>query len=241
MVLRFLMVALAALALSTPALAITGGSVDGGAHPAVGLLLADRGNGPEPTCSGTLVSSTVFLTAGHCTARLSSARVSVSFAAQWTSGSTLLMGTAHTDPLFAQDKQDSHDLAVVVLDAPVTSVTPLALPRAGVLDSSKPDDVVAVGYGADQPAEDKKNPSFAYDFTRRWTTADVGGVSKTELRLSARAGGTCHGDSGGPELVGSTIVSVTSHGDDACTKQSYAYRVDTAGARAFLSQYVLLP
>jgi len=238
--LRFLMVAVAALALSTPALAITGGTVDGGAHPAVGLLLADRGNGPEPACSGTLVSSTVFLTAGHCTANLSSARVWVSFASQWTPGSPLLAGTAHTDPLFGQDKKDSHDLAVVVLDAPVGSITPLALPAAGALDT-KTESVVAVGYGADQPAADKKNPSFTFDFTRRWTIADVGGVSKTELRLSARAGGTCHGDSGGPDLLGSTVVAVTSHGDDACTKQSFAYRVDTAGARAFLSQYVRLP
>jgi V8-like Glu-specific endopeptidase len=234
-------VAVAAVALSAPALAITGGTVDGGAHPAVGLLLADRGNGPEPACSGSLVSSTVFLTAGHCTANLSSARVWVSFASQWTKGAPLLTGTAHTDPLFGQDKKDSHDLAVVVLDAPVSSVAPLALPSAGALDASKPDSVVAVGYGADQPAADKKNPSFTFDFTRRWTTADVGGVSKTELRLSARAGGTCHGDSGGPELVESTVMAVTSHGDDACTKQSFAYRVDTAGARAFLSQYVRLP
>jgi Trypsin len=239
--LRFLTVAVAGFALSAPALAITGGTVDGGAHPAVGLLLADRGNGPEPACSGSLVSSTVFLTAGHCTANLSSSRVWVSLASQWTKGSPLLTGTAHTDPLFGQDKKDSHDLAVVVLDALVTSVTPLTLPHSAALDASKPDSVVAVGYGANEPAADKKNPSFAFDFTRRWTIADVGGVSKTELRLSARAGGTCHGDSGGPELVESTVVAVTSHGDDACTKQSFAYRVDTAGARAFLSQYVRLP
>ena len=239
MFLRFLVVVVVSLTLAAPAVAITGGTLDGGEHPAVGLLLADRGNGPEPACSGTLVSSTVFLTAGHCTAGLSSARVWVAFESQWSADSERFAGTAYTDPLFGQDKNDSHDLAVVVLDAPVASIAPLALAGAGTLDA-KVSTVVAVGYGADEPAADKKNPAFAFDFTRRWATADVAGVSKTELRLSTRAGGTCHGDSGGPELVGSTIVAVTSHGDAACTKQSYAYRVDTAGARAFLSRFVPL-
>jgi secreted trypsin-like serine protease len=238
--LRFLVVSVASLALAAPAVAITGGSLDGGAHPAVGLLLADRGNGPEPACSGTLVSPTAFLTAGHCTAALSSSRVWVSFDSQWSPSSERFAGTAHTDPLFGQDRNDSHDLAVVVLDAPVSSIAPLALAGSGALDA-KVATVDAVGYGADQAAADKKNPAFSFDFTRRWATADVAGVSKTELRLSTRAGGTCHGDSGGPELVGSTVVAVTSHGDAACTKQSYAYRVDTVGARAFLSRFVPLP
>ena len=239
--LRLLVFALVALALATPAGAITGGTVDGSAHPAVGILLADRGNGPEPDCSGTLVSSTVFLTAGHCTATLASNRVWVSFDSQWTSASPLLRGTAYTDPLYGTDKQDSHDLAVVVLDAPVTGIAPLALPSAGTLDRGKLATVVAVGYGADQPAADKKNPSFTYDFTRRFATLDVENVSKTEVKTSSKTSGTCHGDSGGPELVGSTVVAVTSTGDDACLKRAFAYRTDTPGARAFLSRYVKLP
>ena len=155
--------------------------------------------------------------------------------------SRLLTGKAYTDPQFGLDKQDSHDLAVVVLDSPVPAVTPYSLPSAGVLDAGKLASVVVVGYGADQAATSKKDPSFSFDFTRRWAVASVEQVSKTEVRTSLRTGGACHGDSGGPNLVGSTVVAVTSHGDTECAKRSYAYRVDTPQARAFLSQFTPLP
>ena len=96
---RFVLAGVAALAVAAPAFAITGGSIDGTAHPAVGLLLADRGNGPEPDCSGALVSPTVFVTAAHCTGDLASGRVWVSLDARYVAGSSpLLPGTAHTDP-----------------------------------------------------------------------------------------------------------------------------------------------
>jgi len=50
------------------ALAVTNGEPDNGAHPFVGLMVADDAEGnPLWRCSGTLISPTVFLTAGHCT------------------------------------------------------------------------------------------------------------------------------------------------------------------------------
>jgi hypothetical protein len=63
---RLLIAWVAALTVVTPAAAVTGGSLDGNMHPAVGLLLADRGNGLEPDCSAALVSPTVLVTAAHC-------------------------------------------------------------------------------------------------------------------------------------------------------------------------------
>lgn len=232
-----LLVGVAALSLAAPALAITGGTLDGPDHPAVGLLLADRGSGPEPDCSGSLVSPTVFITAGHCTGALGASRVFVSFDTHYVAGtSKLLPGTAHTDPLWGAVKGDSHDLAVIVLDAPVASVTPFDLPQAGMLDAKevRSQPFMNVGYGYD-------DRSFLFDGYRRWSTSAFTTLKATELQLSDKPGGVCFGDSGGPRLLGNLEVAVTSTGNANCTGQSTSYRLDTPSARAFLSAYVTLP
>src|SRR4026208_953428 len=45
--------------------AVTYGEIDGNRHPAVLLLIMDVNGSPAFRCSGTLISPTVFLTAGH--------------------------------------------------------------------------------------------------------------------------------------------------------------------------------
>lgn len=227
----------AALALAAPAVAITGGSLDGTAHPAVGLLLADRGSGPEPECSGSLVSPTVFVTAAHCVATLASDRVWVSFDPHYVAGaSTLDAGTAHADPLYGTSKSDSHDAAVVVLDTPVSGVAPVPLPAQDALDAAgvRAQSVTNVGYGY-------TDRTYTFDGYRRWSTSRISNVQPTELMLADQPGGVCYGDSGGPQLLGGVEVAITSTGNRACAGQSFAYRLDTASARAFLSEYVALP
>ena len=60
-------VALMCAAVATT-LAITNGRPDEGRHPYVGLMVAlDSAGIPLWRCSGSLISPTVFLTAGHCT------------------------------------------------------------------------------------------------------------------------------------------------------------------------------
>src|SRR5215217_2612281 len=56
-------------------------------------------------------------------------------------------------------------------------------------------------------------------------------------------GGTCYGDSGGPNFLGTTdvIAATTITGDAVCRSTNVDYRLDTESARAFLSQYVKLP
>jgi len=227
----------AALAVAAPVFAITGGSLDGSAHPGVGLLIADLGNGPEPDCSGSLVSPTVFVTAAHCTGNLASDRVWVSFDPHYVAGSsTLLPATAHTDPQWGLVKNDSHDLAVVVLDSALPGVAPYALPKAAALEAPgvASQAFTNVGYGyADR--------TFTFDGYRRWSTSSFTSVKPTELRLADKPGGVCFGDSGGPRLLGNVVVAVTSTGNKNCTGQSISYRLDTPSARAFLSSFVSIP
>jgi hypothetical protein len=74
-ILALLTAALALLAVATPAQAIKGGVPDEGAHPYVGELLFYVPSAEDPrfedpgawfTCTGTLISPTVVVTAGHC-------------------------------------------------------------------------------------------------------------------------------------------------------------------------------
>jgi V8-like Glu-specific endopeptidase len=233
---RIALAGVAALVVAAPALAVTGGTLDGSAHPAVGLLLADNGNGLQADCSGSLVSPTVFVTAAHCTGSLASNRVAVTFDPQYVAGSSpLLPGTAYTDPQWGAVKGDSHDLAVVVLEEPVSGVTPYALPEAGALASMKSSQTVTnVGYGY-------YDRTFVFDGYRRSSTSSFTNVTATELRLSDKAGGVCFGDSGGPRLLGNVEVAITSTGNNNCTGQSISYRLDTPSARAFLARFVAVP
>ena len=56
------------LSTAAPASAITYGQLDDGEHPYVGFMIFFSPNDPGWfSCSGTLLDSTTFLTAGHCT------------------------------------------------------------------------------------------------------------------------------------------------------------------------------
>lgn len=60
-------------------------------------------------------------------------------------------------------------------------------------------------------------------------------------------GGTCYGDSGGPNFLGAgatetnIVAATTIAGDFMCRATNVGYRLDTPSARGFLGQYVTLP
>ena len=216
----------AALVTVSTAAAITGGSVDGDAHPYVGALVV---NG-SVQCSGVLVAPTVFATAGHCGA--DGSRVSISLDSKLDAGWSLLHGTLEIDAA------KGADLAVVVLDAPA-GVPPATLPAAGAAGSlAKGALVTSVGYGYSSRAADG---SFVYDGFRHVASSPVTKVSKTMLGLSTSTAGPCMGDSGGPQLSGSTVLSITSTGSKDCAGKAEGYRLDTPSARTFLGGFVSLP
>ena len=232
--LAVLTVIAAALTVTAAADAILGGSLDSGRHPAAGALLVPGADGLVPECSGVLVAPRVFLTAAHCTnAALADGGAYVVFGdsldpATWQP----IHGTAVSDPAYGHDAADPADLGVVLLDRPA----PVA--RAAIGAAPSGGDVESVGYGYSGRTGNK---SFTYDGARHAASLPISSETKTLLRLSSHDDAAlCFGDSGGPQYLPgtSTVVSVTSGGNGVCSGNATTTRLDGAGARAFISQFV---
>ena len=235
-----------ALAVAGAAGAITYGQADENRHPFVGALVGTFSSGTYPYCSGTLISPTVFLTAAHCAE--DGERVGVTFDPDYEAGDKVYYGTFQAAPLYPGSSSDSHDIAVVVLDRAIKGITPALLPTADSLSGlSSTQQFTSVGYGAYEVTNEPGGHRYLYDDVRMVATGTLNAVNKTWLRISMNAstgnGGTCYGDSGGPNFLGTTdvIAGITITGDSVCRSTNVVYRLDTPSARAFLGQYVTLP
>ena len=238
---------LAVLLPAVPASAITNGTADGGAHPNVGGLVSPTqySDGTWIYCSGTLISPTVFLTAAHCA---EGDRVAVTFDPAYVAGDKVYSGTFHADPAYPGPTSDAHDIAVVVLDKAVKGITPALLPRADSLSGlSSTQQFTSVGYGAYEVTNSPGGHQYLYDDVRMVATGTLNSTNNTWLRISMNPstgnGGTCYGDSGGPNFLGTSqvVAAITITGDAVCRSTNVDYRLDTPSARAFLGQYVTLP
>jgi len=229
--------------------AITDGELDGDGHPYVGLMVAKNAAGaPMWRCSGTLLSSTLFLTAGHCT-ESPAASVEIWFESDLMDPSPAsygypftgeVSGTPYTHPQYDPNAFYLYDLGVVVLDEPYELDEYGVLPELDVLDKMATkrgqQDVTftAVGYGLQ-----RINPVFVEsDLTRMYARPHLiqingGIVGDFSVLLSNNhaTGGTCFGDSGGPNFIGTSNVvgGVTSFGlNGTCGGTGGVYRVDRA-------------
>ncbi len=248
MVLLLILLGLLSTALTiSPAAAIINGSPDGNRHPAVGGLVSatQYADGTWTYCSGTLISPTVFLTAAHC--GTDGERVLVTFDSDYEAGDRVYAGTFHADAQYPGPSSDVHDIAVVVLDSAVAGIAPARLPTANSLSRLPRDQrFTSVGYGAYEVTHQPGGHQYLYDDRRMVATGTLNATNKTWLRVSMNPstgnGGTCYGDSGGPNFLGTTtiIAAITITGDAVCRATNVTYRLDTPSARAFLSQYVPL-
>ena len=238
---------------ASPTLAITDGELDGDGHPFVGLMVAQDADGnPMWRCSGTLLSPTLFLTAGHCT-EAPAAHVEIWFDADVESGipgngyphTGDVGGTPYTHPQYNPNAFFLYDLGVVVLDAPVVKNEYGALPTKDQLDSlakrrgQQDLTFTAVGYGlqksfpaaADWKVQADRVRMVAYPKLIQINVPGYVGDFSLLLSNNAHTGGTCFGDSGGPNFIGDSNVvgGVTSFGKNGnCAGTGGVYRVDKA-------------
>lgn len=255
-----------ALALVTPASAITWGTPDGEAHPYVGLLVfADNDTGEAWRCTGTLLSSTVILTAGHCTFGADEGWVwfDSDVGAGRPGNGYPFNGDIHFTQIYTHPQYNDsafylHDVGIVVLDAEDAQNRGTAtLAPVGLLDQlstrrgQQEQTFTPVGYGVQEivpnPAEQQA------DLVRYQATSKLIGVKGTfgipegvAVALTnnpgqPHTGGTCFGDSGGPIFWNGdgSIAAVTSFGvNPNCVGNGGGYRIDTADDQAFILSFL---
>jgi secreted trypsin-like serine protease len=237
----------AALLVTNLASAITDGELDGDGHPHVGILVFDFGGGPAWRCSGTLISPTVMLTAGHCTDGAEGGRVwfdaleadVLAKGYPFGGAGAIEFADIYTSPDYNPSAFFLNDVGVVILSVPVVLDEYGVLPEAGQLNQLKTrrgkqnQTFTAVGYGLQ-----RINPVFIESERSRYVatprliqinTPGFTGDFSLLLSNNHSTGGTCFGDSGGPNFIGDSNVvgGVTSFGINGnCAGTGGVYRMD---------------
>jgi secreted trypsin-like serine protease len=235
---------------------ITYGSLDGNRHPAVVLILMEVAGQPAFRCSGTLISSTKVVTAGHCTGEpgeFSGMRIFTESDVQngdnnypYAGPNSVEAASWVTHPSYTSAAFFLHDVGVIKLAKPVNLPQSAygKLPSVDSLDGLQPGtstSFTAVGYGLQKinPAQvvSQKVRMFANPYLVQINTGFTGPGSLL-LSNNASTGGTCFGDSGGPNFLGNGMVvaGVTSFGlNGSCGGTGGVFRVDRADVLSFIN------
>ena len=245
---------------------ITFGAPDAG-HPHVGAVIFQRG-GSFYSCTGTLISPTVMVTAGHCVESegklntVTYARFDQNAAADrkayptlkaWLDAKWILASKVIAHPQFNDFKAfpNTYDVGIVILSKPVILPEYGVLPEIGLLESISRSPkanklFTAVGYGL----QGDINPFFSNIFARfsgttmlieAHSTRAGEGQSAKFSNNPGLGGGTCYGDSGGPIFYGTSNVigAITSFGFTPCIGNDFNFRLDTQTAQDFIRPFLL--
>ena len=227
---------LLAVLAGSPAWAITGQFVEDFEHPFVGLAVFYDASGEFiGRCSGSLLSPSLFLTAGHCIEGATSARVYF----QQDAGAnfdpvteldpvTGYPETCLTEPCTTSSElisfgypagfPNTRDAALLILDEPIILSEYGVLAAAGSLDSlatrrgHQAIDFTISGYGLTYT-----NPAMTVSFRERLMASSqlvnlrsalTGGFNLQTTNNPGIGGGTCFGDSGGPVFYGGSSSNI---------------------------------
>lgn len=246
-----------------PAAAITDGDLDGDGHPHVVLLIMDVGGNPTWRCSGTLLSPTFVLTAGHCAGapgEFSGIRIFHESDVQngdntypFAGGPSSIEAVEwYAHPLYPTAPFFVHDVGVVILEEPGLVLDEYGtLPEVDQLDAMKTrrgkqdTTFTAVGYGLQRinPVfyEGAKIRMVAYPRLIQINVPGFTGDFSLLLSNNHSTGGTCFGDSGGPNFLGDSnvVAGVTSFGlNGNCAGTGGVFRMDRADVLDFVNEYL---
>jgi V8-like Glu-specific endopeptidase len=235
------------------------GSLDGNAHPAVVLIIMDSAGSPAYRCSGTLIAPKLVLTAGHCAGEpgeFSGMRVFTESDVEngnnnypYAGPNTVEAKSWRAHPQFTEAQFYLHDVGVIELRTAINLPASAygVLPAANQLDALQPGSstrFTAVGYGVQRinpvMLEAELIRMSANPYLVQINTGFTGSYSLL-LSNNASSGGTCGGDSGGPNYLGTSnvVAGVTSFGlNGSCGGTGGVFRMDRRDVLDFVRQYL---
>ena len=245
--------------------AVTDGELDGDDHPQVVLILMEVDGEPAFRCSGTMLTPTYVLTAGHCAGapgEFSGMRIFTESDVDNGNNNYPLSGpnsveavrwAAHPD--YPNFPFYFNDVGMIELEAPGFDPGVFgALPAVDSLDQYKTrrghNDLffTAVGYGLQKSFPDAASWKDQADRVRmvaypKLIQINTGFTGDFSLLLSnnTHTGGTCYGDSGGPNFLNDTniVAGVTSYGLNwACGGTGGVFRTDRQNVQDFIYDFM---